>query len=201
MQKRALETQTKILAAARDVFSAQGFHGATIDEIALAAQVNKQRIYAYFHNKEGLFAAVLKDCFQAIVTAEKSFFNLLDEDIPHLGEILLRHYLAFHEQHPYFWRLIAWENLDGGKHIAVLEGLRDQAFAHLRELYRKGQKMAIYSQTVSFETFIYVLSAISYFYYSNQHTLVKTLNLNLFDPAIRDWIMEQSLKLIFPKGR
>ena len=162
MQKRAVETKTKILVAARQEFSQKGFHGAKVDEIAAVADVNKQRIYAYFQNKENLYAEVLKECYQTIITSETTFFELQDQDIPFLGKTLLKHYFSFHEQNPYFWRLIAWENLEGGHHVAALKGLRANAFDHLRKLYQKGQQRGIFQTDVSFEAFIFVLSAISF---------------------------------------
>lgn len=48
-----------ILSAAFDVFEAKGLHGATMLEIATAAKVSKETLYARFDNKEGLFYALL----------------------------------------------------------------------------------------------------------------------------------------------
>ena len=47
MQKRAVETRNKILAAAVELFAAGGMKGTGVDLIAASAGVNKQRIYAY----------------------------------------------------------------------------------------------------------------------------------------------------------
>jgi AcrR family transcriptional regulator len=193
MQKRALETKSKILAAARQEFSAKGFHGTTVDDISGRAGVNKQRIYAYFVNKENLFAEVLKDCYESIMTSEESFLALLEADIPHLAEILLRHYFLFHQSHPEFWRLIAWENLEGGAHLPVLKGLRNKTFQHLRKLYNKGQEQGIYSLKVSFETFIYTLSALAFFYFSNRLSMSLTLNQDLSSPEIQETLVRESL--------
>lgn len=48
-----------ILSAAFDVFQEKGLHGATMLEIATAAKVSKETLYARFDNKEGLFYALL----------------------------------------------------------------------------------------------------------------------------------------------
>jgi len=50
-----------ILSRARDVFQANGFAGATVDEIAAAAEVSKPTLYNYFKGKNAIFMAVLKD--------------------------------------------------------------------------------------------------------------------------------------------
>lgn len=48
-----------ILSAAFDVFQEKGLHGATMLEIATAAKVSKETLYARFDSKEGLFYALL----------------------------------------------------------------------------------------------------------------------------------------------
>jgi AcrR family transcriptional regulator len=53
------EVDTRILEAARRVFLERGLAGASIDEIAAQAGAGKPTIYARFHGKEALFAAVV----------------------------------------------------------------------------------------------------------------------------------------------
>jgi TetR/AcrR family transcriptional regulator len=50
-----------ILRAAVGEFSAKGYHGARVDEIAAKARSNKQLIYYYFQSKAGLYQAVLEE--------------------------------------------------------------------------------------------------------------------------------------------
>jgi len=45
----------EILAAARRVFLERGYAGATMDEVARAAQFSKPTLYQYFENKDALF--------------------------------------------------------------------------------------------------------------------------------------------------
>lgn len=64
------ETKIKIMEAARVLFAEQGFDGASIREIAKAADVNIAAVNYHFSNKEGLFAEILRfsynDCSQKI---------------------------------------------------------------------------------------------------------------------------------------
>jgi TetR/AcrR family transcriptional regulator, mexJK operon transcriptional repressor len=53
--------ETEILASALDVFLRSGFGAATLDELAAAAKVTKRTIYAYFGDKDALFAAMVED--------------------------------------------------------------------------------------------------------------------------------------------
>ena len=66
LQQRAIETRKRILTAARELFAERGYSGATVDEIALRAKANKQRIYAYFVNKQQLFETVVLQLFQEV---------------------------------------------------------------------------------------------------------------------------------------
>lgn len=51
---------TKILAAARTEFFANGFSGSSIEAIAALAEVSKVTIYSWFQTKENLFVEVVK---------------------------------------------------------------------------------------------------------------------------------------------
>jgi len=54
------EKARQVLAAATQVFLTHGFSAATTDMIQSAAGVSKSTVYAYFENKESLFAAVIE---------------------------------------------------------------------------------------------------------------------------------------------
>ena len=53
--------QTRILAAAEQIFALRGFAGATMAEIAAAAGLPKANLHYYFGTKEALYLAVLED--------------------------------------------------------------------------------------------------------------------------------------------
>jgi TetR/AcrR family transcriptional regulator len=57
IQARNKET---ILAAALDVFSASGFRGATVDQIAAKAEMSKPNLLYYFRRKEDIYVALLE---------------------------------------------------------------------------------------------------------------------------------------------
>lgn len=55
------DSTASILAAAEQVFSRRGFHGARMAEIAVAAGLPKANLHYYFGTKERLYRAVLED--------------------------------------------------------------------------------------------------------------------------------------------
>jgi AcrR family transcriptional regulator len=59
----------RILRAAAEEFAEYGFSGARINRIADAAGQNKQLIYHYFDNKEGIYAAVLGEMLTSMRSA------------------------------------------------------------------------------------------------------------------------------------
>jgi uncharacterized protein (TIGR03086 family) len=60
-ERRRAMTRQHLLDAAAIVFAKQGFHAATIDEIAAYAGFTKGAVYSNFKNKDDLFLALLDD--------------------------------------------------------------------------------------------------------------------------------------------
>jgi AcrR family transcriptional regulator len=59
-QRQASETRSRIAAAARSLLATKGYDAATIDEIARAAEVSPQTIYAIFRSKRGILAELIE---------------------------------------------------------------------------------------------------------------------------------------------
>ncbi len=97
-------TRERILNAATEEFAAYGLAGARVDRIAEAAAANKNRIYAYFESKEGLFHTVI----------ERSIMNLY-ESVPFTAEDLPDYAVRlfdFITSNPNPVRLVAWFGLE-----------------------------------------------------------------------------------------
>lgn len=115
-----------ILDAALEVFSAYGFRGATIDQIAEKAGMSKPNILYYFPRKQNIYVTVLQDTMVAWMEP----FENIDPDGDPLEE--LRRYIAVKLEvsvrKPEASRLFANEILHGAP--AMSEFLN----GHLREL-------------------------------------------------------------------
>ena len=66
-------TKAKILAAAEAEFSEKGYFGARVDEIAVAAGVNKRMIYQHYESKDGLYQAALLSVYGKLAECEARF--------------------------------------------------------------------------------------------------------------------------------
>jgi AcrR family transcriptional regulator len=60
-QRRVRDTRRRILAAARELFGEEGFHRASLEDIAARAEVVRPTIYRHFGSKLGLFQALVSD--------------------------------------------------------------------------------------------------------------------------------------------
>jgi len=61
------ETELKILDAAKKVFVEKGFDGASMQDIANEAGINKALLYYYFRKKEFLFKAIFKQALHSFI--------------------------------------------------------------------------------------------------------------------------------------
>ncbi len=195
-QERARKTRNKILLTARKIFAKQGFHGTSMDAVADAAKANKERIYAYFGSKKKLFEVCLVDAFSEANRMDAGLEAAIAGDPRKLTRAALENYFEIHCRYPDFQRLLAWANLEPGPFHNALQDIKEESFTYLRKIYRKGQESGIFPDAVSFESYIFSLLAISYFYYSNRKTLSGSLNPQLFTAEGRERLIRECTTLI-----
>ena len=126
MKPDASATRARIVAAARAEFSEHGLAGARVDRIAVSAKASKERLYAYFGDKQALFRAVMEDGFTR-------FLESIPFTADDLGRYAAREYLHF-AAHPEEHRLLLWTQLQGGKGAAGVEKVAIQYGAFINTL-------------------------------------------------------------------
>ena len=102
------ERRQAILRAARQVFLTNGFHRATVDDVAQRAGVSKGTVYLYFEGKETILALLLLEglgeLIEKLAIAYAPNEHLAaDERLRRLG----RAYFDFFEHTPGYFRLLA----------------------------------------------------------------------------------------------
>ncbi|WP_395539571.1 TetR family transcriptional regulator C-terminal domain-containing protein [Neotabrizicola sp. sgz301269] len=110
-----------ILEAALDVFSSQGFRGATLDQIAEAAGLSKPNLLYYFPSKEAVHNALLA----GLLTTWLDPLRAMKPEGEPVEEVLayVRRKLALSRHFPRESRLFANEILQGAPRImAAIEG-------------------------------------------------------------------------------
>lgn len=100
-------TRRKLLDAGARQFAAHGFAGAHLDAIGRDAGVNKERVYRYFGDKQGFFAAVLADRLDGVLDIAPPAGEGPAAVGAYAGALFDR--LA---EAPDLARLLAWESLE-----------------------------------------------------------------------------------------
>ena len=196
MQNRAIKTKETILTTAIRLFARDGFQGTRIDDLANTGNVNKQRIYAYYGNKEKLFELAMLAVFEQANAEDQKLLQLGEKDLGEMTSLLLRHYLEVHRRHPALHRMIGWANLELKNDSGWMKNIKEPSFAHLRELYRQGQERGIFSTTVSFDVYIFALLSITYFHAANRITATQTISAELFSAEGAERLIRETADMV-----
>lgn len=122
MRRSQQEAVTRILEAAEAEFTRFGVIGARIDRIAQEAHASKERLYAYFGDKQGLFDRVIHNAFVRFDGAVR----IEHDDLVAYAGRLVDHFTS----HPEDLRLLGWTRVDE----QCEQGLRaDAVTAHQAE--------------------------------------------------------------------
>jgi AcrR family transcriptional regulator len=113
------DTREKILTAALEVFSAKGFHGTTVDEIAERAELGKGTVYRHFHSKKGLFSELIRS---KVAELEQAVAGAIDPraDVLEFIEAYLRIYFAFFDRNRNLYKVLIQEQSDFGAEVKAL---------------------------------------------------------------------------------
>ncbi len=92
--------ESKLLSAARTLFTAKGFAGTNMREIAERAGVNKGLIHYYDWNKSKLFMAVFADAFHHFARQANALF-VSEQPLPEKLEAFIDRYIDFLSENPH----------------------------------------------------------------------------------------------------
>lgn len=136
------ENEEKILEAALEVFSARGFSGSTIDEVAEAAGMSKPNMLYYFRTKEAIHRALIERVLDTWLDPLRSF----NADGDPVSEIrsYIRRKIEMARDFPRESRLFANEILEGAPRIedalkGPLKELVDAKAQVIRQWQRDGK--------------------------------------------------------------
>jgi len=105
LSSRGIETRTRLIEAAEEVFGELGYHDASIVKITEAAGVGQGTFYLYFESKKEIFDELVRDLNRrirhAMTEASAGAENRLEAEL--LG---FRGYFAFAREHPGLYLII-----------------------------------------------------------------------------------------------
>ncbi|WP_221794227.1 TetR/AcrR family transcriptional regulator [Oceanobacter mangrovi] len=196
--QKARETRQRILQAAVQVFSEEGFAGARIDRISRAANSNDRMIYYYFGNKEQLFIAVLESVYQGFLDAEQQLQLNLDDPWQALEQIITFTF-DYYLEHREFVAILGDENLHQAKHSRQSEHIQQISSGIQSQLARvvaAGQQQGLLRADIDISMLYLTISSLTYFYCSNQYTLSVFMNQDLNSDSFRQQWRANAIEVV-----
>jgi len=198
------QTRRNILDTATRVFADKGFSGARVDEIAAQTRTTKRMIYYYFGSKEGLYGAVIERAYGRIRDAERSLeLDALPpvQAMRQLVEATFNH----HHADPSFVRLVAGENIEGGRHVRAIPSIarrNAEVVSTMQRLLDRGVHEGSFRPGVDPLDLHLLINGVSFHRVSNRHTLGAIFGRDLRDPEVarlqRDMLVEAVLAYLRP---
>jgi TetR/AcrR family transcriptional regulator len=186
-RRRPHATRRRILDAATDEFAAKGLAGARVNEIARRARINKRMLYHYFGDKEALWLAVLEEAYLNIRSNEQKLD--VTRFAPKLGmRRLIEFNLSYVQSHPEFISLLLTENLHRARYLRrsrKVRALHTSLLDVITDLLARGRGAGVFRQGVDAAELYITIAALSFFYFSNIHTLSTIFARNLNAVAAR----------------
>lgn len=181
-------TRRAILDAATTEFVSHGFAGASVNEIAARAQVNKRMLYHYYGKKEDLYLAVLERSYKGIRNAET---QLRLADLPPRAAIekLVLFTWTYFLEHPEFLSLLNTENMLRGRYLRQSSHIRDlhsPLITMMREVLGRGEAEGEFRRDVDPVQLYISIASLGFFYLSNRYTLSTIFERDLLsDPQVQ----------------
>lgn len=193
---RAAQTRERILRSALALFSRSGYDGVSVDEVVKRARINKRMVYHYFGDKDGLYAAALARVYGQLTAVEADIFR----DQPSAAEAIERvvtAYFRFLEDTPEFVNLLLWENLQGGRHLAALDAEVTKApvLEALQQIIDRGIDSGEIRPDLDRRHMLINLIGLCLVYFSNRHTLSRTVGIDLSRPEELQRGLRQAVSL------
>lgn len=180
-----LPSSDVLLEAARQVFAERGLEGARVDDIARRAGVNKQLVYHYFENKDGLYTAVLEYVYGEIRRREQEL-DLSRYPPEEAMRRLVEFSFDYLATHPDFVSLLADENAHGGRHLQGsdrVEAVNRPIVDLIATTLRRGETDGVFRKGLDPLHLYLSVAGMGFFYFANIHTLSRIFNRALAEDA------------------
>jgi len=119
------QTQERLLSAAAELFSTQGYAGVSMRDIARAVGITQAAIYHHFSNKDALYIATITYLFEQYTLGISEQMSAIDDPAQRL-ELLIGAMLEAAEKDPRFRRIYLRELLEGDQE--KLAAIAENAF-------------------------------------------------------------------------
>lgn len=125
--------QQQIMDVAKKVFSAKGFRGATMEEIAQEAELSPGTLYSYFNNKDDLYASLNFKILERLFRKTEELHNDIQLTTEEKIDALMRLYYDVYVLEPLILKSVL--SLQSSKDFL---NLSDELFSKINRLASKG---------------------------------------------------------------
>jgi len=180
-------SRRQLLRAGTKLFSQRGPDAATVDMIAREARLSRRMLYHYFGSKDGLYRAVIHRAYEDLASVDVELAHLL-LSAEGLLKKMVRAYYELLARRPEIVRLLTWENLRQGRAARRIgiTSFKAPIIEALRLALARGKREGRFRRTVDETQLLISCMALSFFYFSNRHTLSQALGFDLTSPAAVD---------------
>lgn len=138
------QRRASIVAAAEHVFFARGLDRATMDDVAVQAELSKGLLYVYFKSKEDLYDAVSLKGFRQLHAAVRAAVGPAMTGRERTLA-MARTYATFASAHPGYFEAIIYQAAQGGtddpgSHAAACEAVGDRVLAIVADALQCGME-------------------------------------------------------------
>ena len=143
VKTKEVNTEEKILEAAKKVFLHKGMYGSRMQEIADTAGINKAMLHYYYRSKQLLFEAVFRQLFGMMAP---KFGAILNAELPLEEKIknFTFKYISFVNKHPYLPSFLIQELNNNPKFVDELAD--NPKFPSLENLKKQIDKLVAANQ-------------------------------------------------------
>jgi AcrR family transcriptional regulator len=147
-ERERRQRRADILRAAETVFAAQGFHAASVEQIASAAEYATGTVYLYFHDKEALYLELFQEKIRELSRLIRERTSGLEDPTEALSQLVAAR-MEYFERNRAFFQIYAREGLNGfeprQERWAGVRRLYADYLRRLAELIRDGQRQGVLS--------------------------------------------------------
>ena len=155
-------TRRRLKEAATVEFAERGPDGTTMERIARRAEINKERLYRYFGDKESLFEAVLADELQRLASSVVRPEGGLED----IGEFAGRTF-DYYSANPQLARLLLWEGLATATGGSVADEInRTSHYKSKARAYAAAQHEGVLSHDLPPEHLVFLIIGLAAWWFS-----------------------------------
>jgi TetR/AcrR family transcriptional regulator len=177
-------SKEKIIKAAITEFALKGLDGARVDEVARRSGVNKSLLYQYVGNKDRLFTAALEATYGTIRERQQDF--LARQMDPQAGlRRLVQLFMSIWVEHPEWGKLLASENIHGGRHVKRSKSIGEmyrQLIDALTDLLKRGVEQGVFRSNIDAVDLYISISSLAAYFVAHQHTLNALFQVDVMEP-------------------